>query len=68
MSEQREYCKRFLKTYRLRLNQNISREMAWAHASTIAGRECPLSDAEREEAEAWLREKVKTVWNAARDG
>ena len=38
--------------------------MAWEHASLIAGREFPLTDAEREEVEAWLREKVETVWPA----
>ena len=66
MSEQREYCKRFLKVYRLRLNQNISRELAWASAVATASREVQLSDAEREEAEAWLREKARTVWPALR--
>ena len=61
MSGQREYCKRFLAIYQTRLDQNISREMAWASAESIAGREHPLGAAELEEVRAWLREKVKTV-------
>jgi hypothetical protein len=59
---QRDYCKQFLRVYRARLDQNLSDEMAWASAASAATRECPLGDAEREEAEAWLRERVKTVW------
>ncbi len=66
VSQQREYCKKFLAVYRLRINQNVSREMAGAHASIIAGMEFPLPDVEREECEAWLRDKVKTIWRSLR--
>ena len=62
----RVYCKRFLAVYRARLDQNILREMARASAAAMASREVPLSDDEREEAGAWLREKVKTVWRGVR--
>jgi hypothetical protein len=62
VSEQREYCKRFLAVCQTRLDQNVSRELAWASAESVALREHPLGAAELEEVWAWLREEVRTVW------
>jgi hypothetical protein len=62
VSEQREYCKRFLRVYQLRIDQNLSRDIAWACAAAEAQRAHPLGGRELYEVEKWLRGRVKTLW------
>ena len=65
VSEQREYCKTFLRAYRRRIDQNLPADIAWACAKSEAQRAHPLEGRELSEVEKWLRARVKTVWRRA---